>query len=114
MMRRAMNDSLLALIYGSDEFNGAAELLTIFTSIVSGFSVPLKDEHIAFFKTIIIPLHKVQTSNLFFEELMRCSMLFLSKDRGLAIPVMRVDDRSFSKACSSTGRLPATSRSCSS
>lgn len=90
MIRKAMNDCLLALIYGSEEFNGAAEILGIFAAIISGFNVPLKDEHVTFFKTIIIPLHKVQTSSFFFVELMNCSMLFLSKDRGLGIPVMGV------------------------
>jgi serine/threonine-protein phosphatase 2A regulatory subunit B' len=30
-------------------------------SIISGFAVPLRDEHVIFFKNVIIPLHKVQT-----------------------------------------------------
>jgi serine/threonine-protein phosphatase 2A regulatory subunit B' len=28
-------------------------------SIISGFAVPLRDEHVIFFQNIIIPLHKV-------------------------------------------------------
>jgi len=77
----------MALIHESHKFNGAAELLDILAAIISGFAVPLREEHVLFFKTIIIPLHKVQTSNFFFEQLLRCSMLFLSKDRSLAITV---------------------------
>ena len=50
--------------------------------------MPLRDEHVIFFKTIIIPLHKVQTCSQFYEQLLRCSMLFLTKDRNLAIPLL--------------------------
>lgn len=57
-------------------------------SIISGFAVPLRDEHVIFFNTVIIPLHKVQTSHFFHEQLMRCSMLFLSKDSRLAISLV--------------------------
>ncbi len=89
MIRKAINDCFLALIHENHKFNGASELLDILAAIISGFAVPLRDEHVVFFKTIIIPLHKVQTSNLFFEQLLRCSMLFLSKDRTLAIPLLQ-------------------------
>ena len=59
-----------------------------FNSIISGFAVPLREEHVYVFKTVIIPLHKVQTCQLYHEQLLRCSMLFLSKDPSLAILVM--------------------------
>jgi serine/threonine-protein phosphatase 2A regulatory subunit B' len=57
-------------------------------SIISGFAVPLRDEHVVFFKNVIIPLHKVQTCSSFYEQLLRCSMLFLTKDRSLAIALL--------------------------
>jgi serine/threonine-protein phosphatase 2A regulatory subunit B' len=41
-----------------------------------------------FFKNVLIPLHKVQTCNQFYEPLLRCSMLFLSKDSSLAFPLI--------------------------
>jgi serine/threonine-protein phosphatase 2A regulatory subunit B' len=47
------------LIHENYKFNGAAELLDILASIISGFAVPLREEHVIFFKTVIIPLHKV-------------------------------------------------------
>lgn len=89
MIRKAINDSFLSLIHENHKFNGAAELLDILAAIISGFAVPLREEHILFFKLIIIPLHKVQTCQFFFEQLLRCSMLFLSKDRTLAIPLLQ-------------------------
>ena len=88
MIRKAINECFFALIHESHKFNGAAELLDILASIISGFAVPLRDEHVIFFQNIIIPLHKVQTCSQFYEQLLRCSMLFLTKDRTLAIPLL--------------------------
>ena len=59
--------------------------MDILASIISGFAVPLREEHIIFFKNVIIPLHKVQTCHMFHEHLMRCSMLFLAKDPSLGL-----------------------------
>lgn len=42
-----------------------------------------------FFKNIIIPLHKVPNSNMYHEQLLRCAMLFLSKDHRLAISLVK-------------------------
>lgn len=88
MIRKAINECFFALIHENHKFNGAAELLDILASIISGFAVPLRDEHVIFFNNIIIPLHKVQTCSQFYEQLLRCSMLFLTKDRTLAIPLL--------------------------
>ena len=88
MIRKAMNECFHLLIQQTHKFNGAAELLDILASIISGFAVPLRDEHVVFFRNIIIPLHKVQTCSQFYEQLLRCSMLFLTKDRTLALPLL--------------------------
>ncbi|OMJ76117.1 hypothetical protein SteCoe_24559 [Stentor coeruleus] len=88
MIRKAINDCFLTMIHETQRFNGASELLDILASIISGFAVPLREEHVIFFKNVLIPLHKVQTSHLFHEQLLRCSMLFLSKDHALAIPLV--------------------------
>ena len=88
MIRKAITDCFHLLIHEIHKFNGASELLDIMASIISGFAVPLREEHVIFFKNIIIPLHKVQTSNLYFDNLIRCSMLFLTKDSTLAIPLL--------------------------
>jgi serine/threonine-protein phosphatase 2A regulatory subunit B' len=59
MIRKAKNDCFLTLIHETYKFNGVAELLDILASIISGFAVPLREEHVIFFKNVIIPLHKV-------------------------------------------------------
>ena len=38
--------------------NGIAELLEILGSIINGFAIPLKKEHIQFLEKALIPLHK--------------------------------------------------------
>lgn len=88
MIRKAITDCFYTLIHENYKFNGAAELLDILASIISGFAVPLREEHVYFFKTVIIPLHKVQTCQIYHEQLLRCSMLFLSKDPALAIALV--------------------------
>lgn len=89
MIRKAINETFYQLIHEGHKFNGASELLDILASIISGFAVPLREEHVIFFNNVIIPLHKVQTWSEFFEQLLRCSMLFLTKDKSLAIPLLR-------------------------
>lgn len=59
MIRKAMSDCFLTLIHETYKFNGVAELLDILASIISGFAVPLREEHVVSFKTVMIPLHKV-------------------------------------------------------
>lgn len=88
LMRRCMEQLFMVLIHETHKFNGASEILDIFASIASGFATPLRDEHVNFFNNIIIPLHKVQTNTQFFEQLLRCSMIFLTKDRALAVPLL--------------------------
>ena len=62
-----MNEMLLSLVHEKDKFNGTAELLDILASIISGYAVPIRAEHITFFETILIPMHKVQSSPEFYE-----------------------------------------------
>ena len=61
-MRKAIDQLFQILIHETHKFNGAAEILDILASIVSGYAIPLRDEHIDFFHGIVIPLHKVQTN----------------------------------------------------
>ena len=49
MIRKVINEFLFTLINETHKFNGVAELLNILASIINGFNVPLKDEHVIFF-----------------------------------------------------------------
>jgi serine/threonine-protein phosphatase 2A regulatory subunit B' len=56
---------LLRVTYETDSHNGLTEVLEIFTSIVSGFNVPLKVDHREFFMRVMVPLYKVKTLSTF-------------------------------------------------
>ena len=63
VIKREIMNVLLKVVYqyNIETHNGLTELLEILSSITSGLTVPLKPEHIDFFKRVLIPLHKVKT-----------------------------------------------------
>jgi len=56
---------LLKVVYEYETHNGLTELLEILSSVVSGFTTPLKQEHSEFFIKVMIPLHKVKQLSTF-------------------------------------------------
>ena len=84
MLRNIISNYINNSFIISNKTNGAEELLDVVSSIVSGFLIPLREENINFFTKIIIPLHKVKNYGKFHESLIRCVILFLSKDRALS------------------------------
>lgn len=89
-IRRAMNQYLFELLHGEkDRQNGAAEILEIYQSIISGYVVPLREEHRQFFSNILVPLHKCHSYPLFQEQLVPCCLIFLVKDKTLAPMLLR-------------------------
>lgn len=70
--------------------NGVSELLEIISSICSGFQVPIRAEHVDFFKKYIIPLHNVSLFNfdVYFGSLSKTSYIFIQKDDELMIPLL--------------------------
>ena len=53
MMRKAITDCFHLLIHEIHKFNGASELLDIMASIISGYAIPLREEHVIFFKILL-------------------------------------------------------------
>lgn len=82
--RKMFNNQFISLVYERPTSNGANEILDIYSSIISGFAVPLRPEHVDFFKHFLTPLLKVQTCSNFYEELLRCILIFLNKDKNLS------------------------------
>lgn len=89
MIRHKMHDQLISIIHEGKQLNGASELLSILASMISEFPEPLKENHIDLFMHIIIPLHKIETFSVYCEELYKCSMIYLDKDRSLAVPLIK-------------------------
>ena len=59
-VRKYVMNMILFVTYEKEEHNGLTELLEILSSIISGYAVPLKDEHRVFAQKVLVPLHKVR------------------------------------------------------
>lgn len=46
MIRKGITDLFNSLIHENYKFNGTSELLDIMAAIISGFAVPLREEHV--------------------------------------------------------------------
>ena len=79
---------ILYITYEKEEHNGLTELLEILSSIISGFSAPLKEEHQAFARKVLVPLHKVRGLQNFNTQLLTCMKNFLEKDKSLGIDLI--------------------------
>ena len=60
LFRKMFNNHFITLIYECPTANGTNEILDIYAAIISGFAVPLREEHIDFFKNFLTPLLKLQ------------------------------------------------------
>uniref|UniRef100_A0A7S2TWZ1 Serine/threonine protein phosphatase 2A regulatory subunit n=1 Tax=Lotharella oceanica TaxID=641309 RepID=A0A7S2TWZ1_9EUKA len=83
-IRKSINTAFYNFIYETERHNGVAELLEILGSIINGFALPLKEEHKQFFKTALIPMHKVKPLHVFHRQLSYCVTQFVDKDHTLA------------------------------
>jgi len=59
-IREQVMNLILLITYEKEEHNGLTELLEILSSVISGFTAPLKEEHQKFARHVLIPLHKVR------------------------------------------------------
>eukprot|EP00484_Ammonia_sp_Unknown_P000393 CAMPEP_0197022400 /NCGR_PEP_ID=MMETSP1384-20130603/3299_1 /TAXON_ID=29189 /ORGANISM="Ammonia sp." /LENGTH=688 /DNA_ID=CAMNT_0042450443 /DNA_START=67 /DNA_END=2130 /DNA_ORIENTATION=+ len=73
---------------GSRGVHGIAEFLDIFSSIINGFSIPVKDEHKAFLRNVLLPLHKCDKYEVYFQQLADCCVLFVNKEQSIATTVL--------------------------
>ncbi|KAI7824209.1 hypothetical protein BX661DRAFT_144936, partial [Kickxella alabastrina] len=88
-IRRSINNIFLQFIYETQRHNGIAELLEILGSIINGFTVPLKDEHVSFLHRVLLPLHKARPMTLYYAQLAYCTVQFLEKDPTLAETIIK-------------------------
>merc|ERR1712137_285770 len=64
-IRRAIQHVFYCFIYETERHNGIAELLEILGSIINGFAMPLKAEHVLFLKRALVPLHRPKCVGLY-------------------------------------------------
>jgi serine/threonine-protein phosphatase 2A regulatory subunit B' len=87
LIRQAIQHIFYTYIYETRYFSGITELLEIMISIINGYAVPLKQEHIDFLKNILLPLHTSYYLHLFHSNLFFCVMQYVQKDPSL-IPMV--------------------------
>ncbi|KAK8545211.1 hypothetical protein V6N13_066503 [Hibiscus sabdariffa] len=87
-VRKAVSNIIYTFVYETERHNGIAELLEIFGSIISGFALPLKEEHKMFLCQALIPLHKPKSVGAYHQQLTYCVVQFVDKDPKLANSVI--------------------------
>ncbi|KAB1996445.1 hypothetical protein ES319_D13G232100v1 [Gossypium barbadense] len=87
-VRKAVSNIIYTFVFETERHNGIAELLEIFGSIISGFAVPLKEEHKMFLCRVLIPLHKPKSVGVYHQQLTYCVVQFIDKDPKLANSVI--------------------------
>ncbi|XVF49244.1 hypothetical protein PTKIN_Ptkin03bG0253000 [Pterospermum kingtungense] len=88
-VRKAVSNIIYRFVFETERHNGIAELLEIFGSVISGFAVPLKEEHKIFLWRALIPLHKPKTLGVYHQQLSYCVVQFIEKDPKLANSVIK-------------------------
>ncbi|KAJ9168408.1 hypothetical protein P3X46_019935 [Hevea brasiliensis] len=88
-IRKAVSNIIYHFVFETDHHNGIAELLEIFGSVISGFALPLKEEHKLFLWRALIPLHKPKSVGVYHQQLTYCVVQFIDKDPKLASTVIR-------------------------
>ncbi|XP_057959364.1 serine/threonine protein phosphatase 2A 57 kDa regulatory subunit B' kappa isoform [Malania oleifera] len=88
-VRKAISNIFYRFVFETERHNGIAELLEIFGSVISGFALPLKEEHKIFLWRALIPLHKPKSLGVYFQQLSYCVTQFIEKEPKLASTVIK-------------------------
>jgi serine/threonine-protein phosphatase 2A regulatory subunit B' len=66
------------------------ELLEILGSIINGFAIPLKREHLQFLEKALLPLHKPRSVAVYHPQLSYCISQYVEKDPETIVAVVQV------------------------
>jgi len=87
-IRKAISQVFFRYIYETGRHNGVGELLEILGSIINGFAIPLKKEHLQFLEKALIPLHKPRNVAMYHPQLSYCISQYVEKDPDTMVPVI--------------------------
>ncbi|XP_075522535.1 serine/threonine protein phosphatase 2A 57 kDa regulatory subunit B' kappa isoform-like [Primulina tabacum] len=87
-LRKGISNVFYRFVFETEKHNGIAELLEIFGSVITGFALPLKEEHKIFLCRALIPLHKPKSLGVYFQQLSYCVIQFIEKEPVLACSVI--------------------------
>jgi len=100
-IRRAISNVFYRFVYETERHNGIGELLEILGSIINGFAIPLKKEHLQFLVRALIPLHKPKCVSLYHQQLSYCIIQYVEKDADTATPILSGFFKCWPWSCSS-------------
>lgn len=100
-IRRAISNVFYRFVYETERHNGIGELLEILGSIINGFAIPLKKEHLQFLVRALIPLHKPKCVALYHQQLSYCIIQYVEKDADTATPILNGFFKCWPWSCSS-------------
>ncbi|XP_076885565.1 serine/threonine protein phosphatase 2A 57 kDa regulatory subunit B' kappa isoform-like [Bidens hawaiensis] len=88
-IRMVVSNIIHRFVFETEKHNGIAELLEIFGSVISGFSLPLKNEHKMFLLRALVPLHKPKCVRVYHHQLTYCVVQFIEKEPKLSSAVIK-------------------------
>jgi serine/threonine-protein phosphatase 2A regulatory subunit B' len=88
-IRKAISQVFFRYIYVTGRHNGIGELLEILGSIVNGFAIPLKKEHLLFLERALIPLHKPRGVAAYHPQLSYCISQYVEKDPETIVQIIQ-------------------------
>jgi len=88
-IRKTISNVFYRFVYETERHNGVGELLEILGSIINGFAIPLKREHLQFLQCALIPLHVPKCVRVYHQQLSYCVIQFVEKDPDTAVPILK-------------------------
>jgi len=87
-IRKSISNIFYQFVFETERHNGIGELLEILGSIINGFAMPLKREHLQFLVRALIPLHKPKCVSWYHQQLSYCITQYVEKDPDTSIPIL--------------------------
>ena len=88
LIRRSISNVFFTFVYETESHNGIAELLEILGSIINGFAVPVKNDHVKLLERALIPLHSSKGIRPFHPVLSYCMSQYVNKEQRFAVAVV--------------------------
>lgn len=88
LIRKAISHVFYRFVYETEKHAGVGELLEILGSIINGFALPLKPEHVVFLEKALLPLHHPRSIASYFQQLCYCVTQYVEKDPATAQTVI--------------------------
>eukprot|EP00638_Chattonella_subsalsa_P018051 CAMPEP_0117894732 /NCGR_PEP_ID=MMETSP0950-20121206/26178_1 /TAXON_ID=44440 /ORGANISM="Chattonella subsalsa, Strain CCMP2191" /LENGTH=538 /DNA_ID=CAMNT_0005755401 /DNA_START=46 /DNA_END=1663 /DNA_ORIENTATION=+ len=100
-IRREVSNVFFRFVYETERHNGIGELLEILGSIINGFAIPLKHEHLTFLQRALNPLHKPACVALYHQQLSYCLIQYVQKDPDTGVLILQALIKFWPWSCSS-------------